>query len=67
MISSGHETAAGIARDSRGFRYDGIPGLSPEIAERLTAIRPGDNRTASRVPGVTPAAVAIVLARVMRT
>jgi tRNA uridine 5-carboxymethylaminomethyl modification enzyme len=49
-----------------GFRYDGIPGLSREIVERLTAIRPGTIGQASRVPGVTPAAIAIVLARVMR-
>jgi len=49
-----------------GFQYAGIPGLSREIVERLTAIRPATIGQASRVPGVTPAAVAIVLARVMR-
>ena len=53
------------ARDSARIPY-GIPGLSREIVERLTAIRPGTIGQASRVPGVTPAAVAIVLARVMR-
>jgi tRNA uridine 5-carboxymethylaminomethyl modification enzyme len=43
-----------------GFEYAGIPGLSREAVERLTQVRPGTLGQASRVPGVTPAAVAIV-------
>jgi tRNA uridine 5-carboxymethylaminomethyl modification enzyme len=58
-----HQDAREIPRE---FRYEGIPGLSREIVERLTTIRPGTIGQASRVPGVTPAAVAIVLARVLR-
>jgi tRNA uridine 5-carboxymethylaminomethyl modification enzyme len=54
---------AGIPPD---FRYGGIPGLSREVVERLSAIRPRTVGQASRVPGVTPAAVAIVAARVAR-
>jgi tRNA uridine 5-carboxymethylaminomethyl modification enzyme len=46
------------------FEYQGIPGLSREIVERLSAVRPQTIGQASRVPGVTPAAVAIILARV---
>ena len=46
------------------FEYGGIPGLSREIVERLSAVRPQTIGQASRVPGVTPAAVAIILARV---
>ncbi len=42
------------------FEYAGIPGLSREVVERLTQIRPATLGQASRVPGVTPAAVAIV-------
>jgi tRNA uridine 5-carboxymethylaminomethyl modification enzyme len=38
--------------------------LSREIVERLTAIRPATIGQASRVPGVTPAAVAILVARI---
>jgi tRNA uridine 5-carboxymethylaminomethyl modification enzyme len=48
------------------FEYRGIPGLSREVVERLTAIRPETIGQAARVPGVTPAAVAIVAARVAR-
>src|SRR5262249_42310339 len=48
------------------FEYRNIPGLSREIVERLTHVRPTTVGQASRVPGVTPAAVAIVAARVDR-
>jgi tRNA uridine 5-carboxymethylaminomethyl modification enzyme len=49
-----------------GFSYAGIPGLSREIVERLTAVQPVTVGQAARVPGVTPAAVAIVASRVAR-
>ena len=42
------------------FEYAGIPGLSREVVERLTQVRPGTLGQAARVPGITPAAVAIV-------
>jgi tRNA uridine 5-carboxymethylaminomethyl modification enzyme len=48
------------------FGYAEVPGLSREIVERLSAIRPATIGQAARVPGVTPAAVAIVAARVAR-
>jgi tRNA uridine 5-carboxymethylaminomethyl modification enzyme len=48
------------------FEYAGVPGLSREVAERLTAVHPQTIGQASRVPGVTPAAVAIVAARLAR-
>jgi tRNA uridine 5-carboxymethylaminomethyl modification enzyme len=48
------------------FVYAGVPGLSREVVERLTSIRPSTIGQASRVPGVTPAAVAIVAARITR-
>ncbi len=47
-----------------GFSYGGLPGLSREIAERLTEIRPETLGQALRVPGVTPAAVALIGAKV---
>jgi len=40
--------------------YHAVPGLSTEVRERLTAVRPRSLGQASRVPGVTPAAVAIL-------
>jgi tRNA uridine 5-carboxymethylaminomethyl modification enzyme len=42
------------------FVFQGIPGLSRETVERLTAVRPATLGQASRVPGVTPAAVAVI-------
>jgi len=40
--------------------YAAVPGLSTEIRERLTAVRPRSLGQASRVPGVTPAAIAVL-------
>ena len=48
------------------FEYRAVPGLSREVVERLSAVRPATVGQASRVPGVTPAAVAIVAARLSR-
>jgi len=48
------------------FAYAGVPGLSREMVERLTSVRPATIGQAARVPGVTPAAVAIVAARLAR-
>ena len=48
------------------FVYAGIPGLSREVVERLTHVRPGTLAQAARIPGVTPAAVAIVAGRLNR-
>jgi tRNA uridine 5-carboxymethylaminomethyl modification enzyme len=42
------------------FRYAGVPGLSREIVERLAAVRPETLGQAIRVPGVTPAAIAVI-------
>jgi len=46
------------------FRFEGIAGLSREMVERLSAIRPSTLGQASRIPGVTPAAVALLAAHV---
>jgi tRNA uridine 5-carboxymethylaminomethyl modification enzyme len=51
-----------VQRDSRvwipaGLDYAAIPGLSNEMVERLRAARPETLDQASRVPGVTPAAL----------
>ncbi len=42
------------------FHYAGVPGLSREVVERLTEVRPRTLGQALRVPGVTPAAVTII-------
>ncbi len=48
------------------FDYGAVSGLSREIAEKWSARRPRTVGEASRIPGVTPAAVAILSARVAR-
>jgi tRNA uridine 5-carboxymethylaminomethyl modification enzyme len=41
--------------------YAAVPGLSTEIRERLSAARPRSLGQAARIPGVTPAAVSILM------
>lgn len=43
------------------FEYHGIPGLSTEIVEKLTRVRPKTVGLASRISGVTPAAISLLL------
>ena len=42
------------------FRFRGIPGLSREICDKLERVRPETLGQASRIPGVTPAAIAVL-------
>ncbi len=42
------------------FEYCGIPGLSREIVEKLSRVRPVSLGQAGRIPGVTPAALSIL-------
>jgi tRNA uridine 5-carboxymethylaminomethyl modification enzyme len=48
------------------FDYAAIPGISREVAERCVRRRPRTVGEAGRIPGVTPAAVAIICAHVGR-
>src|SRR5947209_8225308 len=41
--------------------YSGMAGLSREIVEKLTRIRPQSIAQASRIPGITPASISILL------
>jgi len=43
-----------------GVAFHQIPGLSREVGEKLTRVQPATLGQASRIPGVTPAAVAIL-------
>jgi len=43
-----------------GLDYRAVPGLSTEIRERLIEVRPRSLGQASRIPGVTPAAISIL-------
>jgi tRNA uridine 5-carboxymethylaminomethyl modification enzyme len=40
--------------------YRSIPGLSREVAERFERVRPSTLGQAARIPGITPAAVAVL-------
>ena len=43
------------------FDYSGVKGLSREVCEKLTSIRPVSVGQASRISGVTPAAISLLL------
>ena len=65
---------ASIARAARDegraipadFPYADVPGLSAEVVSRLGSVRPATLGQAGRVPGVTPAAVAVLGAYIKR-
>jgi tRNA uridine 5-carboxymethylaminomethyl modification enzyme len=42
------------------FAFEGIPGLSTEVRQKLGKVRPETLGQASRIPGVTPAAIAVL-------
>jgi tRNA uridine 5-carboxymethylaminomethyl modification enzyme len=48
------------------FRYAGVPGLSAELVQRFEQVRPATLGQALRIPGATPAAIAVVSAYVQR-
>jgi len=48
------------------FPFDRVPGLTREVVQRLTEVRPDTLAHALRIPGVTPAAVAVLAAHVGR-
>ena len=43
-----------------GFGFQGIPGLSREVQDKLERVRPATLGQAGRIPGVTPAAIAVL-------
>lgn len=48
------------------FSFAGIPGLSREMIEKLTKVKPDCIGQASRIPGVTPAALSVILVYLKR-
>ncbi len=48
------------------FHYDGVTGLSKEVSEKLKAIRPISIGQASRISGITPAAISLLLVAIER-
>ena len=53
-----------LGSDSRGIpagmSFEGIPGMSREVSEKLAVVRPSTLGQAARIPGVTPAAIAVL-------
>ena len=47
-------------RIPEGFPFERVPGLSREMVQRFSETRPETLGQAQRIPGVTPAAVAVV-------
>jgi tRNA uridine 5-carboxymethylaminomethyl modification enzyme len=54
------------ARIPGDFEYAGIPGLSAELQGKLAAARPQTIGQAQRIPGMTPAAVSLLLVQLAR-
>ncbi len=48
------------------FAYDGLPGLSNELRQKLSRTRPASLGQAARVDGMTPAALMLLLAHVKK-
>jgi tRNA uridine 5-carboxymethylaminomethyl modification enzyme len=48
------------------FAFRGLPGLSAEVVQRLEEGRPATVGQASRIPGMTPAATALLAAHLAR-
>jgi tRNA uridine 5-carboxymethylaminomethyl modification enzyme len=51
---------SGKKRIPMDFCYTDIPGLSREVCEKLSRVKPDTLGQAGRIPGVTPAAVAVL-------
>jgi tRNA uridine 5-carboxymethylaminomethyl modification enzyme len=50
----------GSRRIPSAFSFAGVPGLSKEAVQRLSQVRPETLGQASRIPGITPAAIAVL-------
>ncbi|MBI2486274.1 MAG: tRNA uridine-5-carboxymethylaminomethyl(34) synthesis enzyme MnmG [Deltaproteobacteria bacterium] len=48
------------------FSYESIPGLSREIVQKLSRIRPNSLGQASRISGITPAAISVLMVYLKR-
>jgi len=54
------------ARIPKGFNYGALPGLSNEVREKLTSVRPATLGQAGRIEGMTPAALTLLLGSLKR-
>jgi tRNA uridine 5-carboxymethylaminomethyl modification enzyme len=49
-----------------GFDYAAVPGLSAEVRQKLERVRPQTVGQAQRIPGMTPAAISLLLVHLAR-
>ncbi len=49
-----------------GFDYAAVPGLSAEVRQKLERVRPQTVGQAQRIPGMTPAAISLLLVHLTR-
>ena len=57
---------AGMATLPDDIDYEAVPGLSNEMVEKLAAARPRTLEAAGRIRGITPAALAVILAHTQK-
>ncbi|GJM16092.1 MAG: tRNA uridine 5-carboxymethylaminomethyl modification enzyme MnmG [Thermodesulfobacteriota bacterium] len=50
----------------QSFSYENIPGLSNEIIQKLTSVQPNSLGQATRISGVTPAAISVLMVYLKR-
>ncbi len=65
------EDVSALKRDEQtfipaGFKYEGISGLSNEMVQKLERHRPGNIYQASKIDGMTPSALMLVLAHIKK-
>jgi len=53
-------------RIPENVNYNGIPGLSREVVQKLSRIRPSSLGQASRISGITPAAISVLMVYLKR-
>lgn len=53
-------------RIPEAFNYDSVPGFSREVLEKLKKVKPASIGQASRISGVTPAAISLLLVALER-
>ena len=68
-IARNEREIANYKRDSElkipaKFDYKSLPGLTNELIEKLTKYRPENIATLSRIPGMTPAGIMVVLRKI---
>lgn len=68
-IARNEREIAAYKRDSelkipRDFNYNNMPGLTNELREKLCVARPDNIAALSRIPGMTPAGIMVVLRRI---